>query len=559
MFKDLRARLIFILALVVVSVWLLAERGITLGLDLQGGTHLALEVQDESGALTIEQREDAIDRAMRVIRTRVDELGVAEPLIQKSGRERIVVELPGATQEEQQRAKDVIQRAAFLQFQIVQPATELTSVLSRIDRTVAAIADELAVTPADSAAPADPAATPGLGLFETAEDSAAVDSAGVVAAADSAGAVADSAGSDTAGTAIASQQPPTDQPISSRLAPGGAGGEGIFLVLNEDVPFVEAALSRPEVQQVLPRGTELHWGVDADAELTGFQYLYLLDEEPLITGEYLTDAQAQRDMQLGQPIVLFEFNRRGGRIFERGTGQNVGNLMAIVLDDRVFSAPIIQSQISNRGQIEMAGSAIEAASDLALVLRAGALPAPIGIVEERSIGPSLGQDSIERGQLAGIIGLVFVVAIMLFYYKVSGAIAVGALTLYLLFVLAGLAGVNATLTLPGIAGLILSIGMAVDANVLIFERIREELAAGRTPRIAVNEGFSNALSAIVDAQLTTLLTAFVLFQFGTGPVQGFAVTLAIGIVASMFSAIFITRTFFMIYLDRRVATESVSI
>jgi len=299
--------------------------------------------------------------------------------------------------------------------------------------------------------------------------------------------------------------------------------------------------------------------VDRVAEATGFRTLYLLEQRPLITGEFLVDAQALRDPQMGQPLVTFEFNRRGGRVFERGTGENVGNLMAIVLDERVFSAPVIRSQIGNRGQIEMGGGSIEDARDLALVLRAGALPAPIEIVEERSIGPSLGQDSVDRGRLAGLIGLSLVILIMLFYYRVSGGIAVAALSLYLLFVLAGLAGINATLTLPGIAGLILSIGMAVDANVLIFERIREELANGRPARIAVSEGFGNALSAIVDAQLTTLLTAFVLFQFGTGPVRGFAVTLAIGIIASMFTAIFVTRTFFMLYLERRGATESVSI
>ncbi|MQA92062.1 MAG: protein translocase subunit SecD [Gemmatimonas sp.] len=576
MFKDLRARVLLIVALALVSVWVLYDRGITLGLDLQGGTHLALEVRDEANALTAEQREDAIDRALRVIRTRVDELGVAEPGIQKSGRDRIVVELPGATREEQQRAKDVISRSAFLQFQIVQPATELTSVLPRIDRAVAAVADELEVAPTASDTTVEgEAGAPGLGLFETVDsaavDSAAVDSAAVDSAAvDSAAvdsAAFDSAAVDSVGAVATADSVPPDtaagaegeQLFSARLAPGGAGGEGVFLVLNEDVPFLESALARPEVQQTMPRGVELRWGLDSDSETTGVRSLYLLDEEPLITGEYLTDAQAQRDLQLGQPIVLFEFNRRGGRIFERGTGANVGNLMAIVLDEQVFSAPIIQSQIGTRGQIEMAGSGIEAASDLALVLRAGALPAPIDIVEERSVGPSLGQDSIDSGQLAGIIGLALVVVIMIGYYRVSGAMAVVALALYVLFVMAGLAGINAALTLPGIAGLILSIGMAVDANVLIFERIREELAVGRSPRIAVNEGFANALSAIVDAQLTTLLTAFVLFEFGTGAVRGFAVTLAIGIVASMFSAIFVTRTFFMLYLERRVATDGVSI
>jgi preprotein translocase subunit SecD len=553
MLNDLRVRVAVILGLVLVSVWLIYDRGITLGLDLQGGTHLALEIRDPANALTMEQREDAIDRALRVIRTRVDELGVAEPGIQKAGRDRIVVELPGATREQQQRAKDVIQRSAFLQFQIVRPATELANALPRIDRAVSTAGIDVA-TPEAAVPTQEPTAAPGLGLFDTPTDTAAV-----VAGTEPGDAEAAPAEAAAEPAAPQTAQQPTGQPFSGRLLPAGAGTEGIFVVANEDVPFVERALALPEVQQAMPRNAAFHWGVDATRGAIGYQTLYLLDSNALITGEELVDAQAQRDPTMGQPIVLFEFSRRGGRIFERATGQNVGNLMAIVLDDRVFSAPVIRSQIGSRGQIEMGGGNIEEARDLALVLRAGALPAPIEIVEERSVGPSLGQDSIERGQFAGMIGLSMVVLIMLLYYRVSGAMAVVALGLYVLFVMAGLAGINATLTLPGIAGLILSIGMAVDANVLIFERIREELAAGRGARMAINDGFGNALSAIVDAQLTTLLTAFVLFQFGTGPVRGFAVTLAIGIVASMFTAIFITRTFFMLYLQRPGAAETVSI
>jgi protein-export membrane protein SecD len=552
MFNDLRVRVLVVLGLVLLSGWILYDRGITLGLDLQGGTYLALEIRDPANALTAEQREDAIDRSLRVIRTRVDELGVAEPGIQKAGRDRIVVELPGATREEQQRAKDVIQRSAFLQFQIVRPASDLVGALGRIDRAAATAGAGIEATVRET--PGAPA-TPGLDLFDTPTDpDTAVDTdTAVVAPVDP-----DAADTDTL-AAVAATQEPGGQPFSSRLSPGAAGAEGIFLVAAEDVAVIDAYLALPEVQQVLPRGTELRWGLDPEAELAGFRRLYLLEDRAMITGEYLEDAQAQRDPQLGQPLVLFQFNRQGGRIFERGTGQNIGNLMAIVLDDRVVSAPVIRGQIGTRGQIELGGSGIEEARDLALVLRAGALPAPIEIVEERSVGPSLGQDSIDRGRVAGMIGLSIVVLIMLGYYRFSGAMAVVALSMYVLFVLAGLAGIGATLTLPGIAGLILSIGMAVDANVLIFERIREELADGRSPRMAVNEGFANALSAIVDAQITTLLTAFVLFQFGTGPVRGFAVTLAIGIIASMFTAIFVTRTFFLLYLDRHAAAEGVSI
>lgn len=551
MFNDLRVRLLVIAGLLLLSAWTLYDRGITLGLDLRGGTYLALEIQDPQNALTAEQRADAIDRAQRVIRTRVDELGVAEPTIEKAGSERIVVQLPGASQDDQQRAREVLQRAAFLQFQIVRPAADLINVLGRIDRAVAAAGLESSGQTAEQSG----TGAPGLNLFETQDT--ATDTVAPADADTAAAAAGDTDQADVAATAATAGS--DSQPFSSRLAPGSAGAEGIFIVAGSDVDFIDRALALPEVQAALPRGSVLRWGTDPSGGAQGFRYLYLLESNPLITGERLQDAQAQRDLNIGYPIVTFEFDRQGGRIFERGTGQNVGNLMAIVLDEEVVSAPVIRSQIGARGQIELQGSSLQEAGDLALVLRAGALPAPIEIVEERTVGPSLGQDSIDRGTVAGIIGLILVVVIMVGYYRFSGVMAVLALVIYSTLVLAGLSSLGASLTLPGIAGFILSIGMAVDANVLIFERIREEIEVGRSPRMAVSEGFGNALSAIVDAQLTTLLTALVLYQFGTGPVRGFAVTLALGLVASMFTAIFVTRTLYMIYLDRRAAVEGISI
>ena len=224
-----------------------------------------------------------------------------------------------------------------------------------------------------------------------------------------------------------------------------------------------------------------------------------------------------------------------------------------------MSAPVVRDRIGSRGSIDLGSADMSEATDLALVLRAGALPAPLRIMEERQVGPSLGQDSIDQGQIAGIVGLIAVVGVMLFYYRVAGLLAILALGVYVLLVLGGLAIFNANLTLPGIAGLILSIGMAVDANVLIFERIREELAARRAPRTAVDEGFGNAISAIVDANITTLITGLILFQFGTGPVRGFAVALCIGIVASFFSALYVTRTLFMMYLSRKRGSDPISI
>ena len=310
----------------------------------------------------------------------------------------------------------------------------------------------------------------------------------------------------------------------------------------------------------MPRDVTLQWGMDPVA-LTGriYRQLYVLDEDAFINGQMLENAVSARDPKFNTPQVQFELSRRGGRRFAEVTGQSVGELLAIVLDGEVVSAPIIRDRIGARGQIELGGSTLQEASDLALVLRAGALPAPLRIMEERTVGPSLGQDSVDQGRVAGMIGIALVILVMCAYYRVAGILSVCALAVYVVLVLGGLAMFGATLTVPGIAGLILSIGMAVDANVLIFERIREELSAGRAVRTAVEDGFGNALSAIVDANLTTLITALILFQFGTGPVRGFAVTLSIGILASFFTALYVTRSFFFMYLTRKKATDPISI
>ena len=328
----------------------------------------------------------------------------------------------------------------------------------------------------------------------------------------------------------------------------------------EDVELMQMFLEMPEVRAVMPRDLSLQWGwVPVASGARTFQQLYVLEDEAFLTGDMLEDASAMRDQQFNQATVQFELSRVGGRRFSDLTGRSIGERIAIVLDREVVSAPVVQARIGARGQIELGGSSMEEANDLALVLRAGALPAPLRIIEERTVGASLGQDSIEQGMMAGIIGLLLVVAIMIVYYRVSGLLAVMALSVYVVLVLGGLAALNATLTLPGIAGLILSIGMAVDANVLIFERIREELAEGRALRTAVDEGFANALSAIVDANITTLITALILFQFGTGPVRGFAVTLSIGIIASFFTALYVTRTLFLVYLRGKTVGDTVSI
>jgi preprotein translocase subunit SecD len=280
----------------------------------------------------------------------------------------------------------------------------------------------------------------------------------------------------------------------------------------------------------------------------------------MLTGAELTNANATIDPTTNQAIVQFELSRRGGRTFQRETRQHINDYMAIMLDGRVHrQPPIIRGEIGRSGQIELGRAEIAEAQDLALVLRAGSLPAPLQVVDERNVGATLGADSIRQGRTAAIVASVMVVLIMLLYYRGAGILAVVALSFYVLFALGGLAALGATLTLPGLAGFVLSLGIAVDANVLIFERIREEFKLGKTPRVGVEAGFASAMPAIIDANVTTVTTAAFLFQFGTGPVKGFAVTLIVGIVASLITAVFVTKTLFLIWLQRRDPAKELSI
>jgi preprotein translocase subunit SecD len=285
---------------------------------------------------------------------------------------------------------------------------------------------------------------------------------------------------------------------------------------------------------------------------------FLLRKRTLLTGDRLISAQVRIDSRFNEPYVSIEFDSRGAQIFERITRNNVNKRLAIVLDDNVYSAPQIQERISG-GQAQITGSfSMEEARDLAIVLRAGSLPAPVSIIEKREVGPSLGRDSIEQGIRSILLGGALVLVFICLYYKLAGVAAMVALTLNIVLLMAALAAFRATLTLPGIAGIVLTIGMAIDANVLIFERIREEVRVGKTVRAAVGSGYSKAMISILDANLTTLLAAVFLFQFGTGPVKGFAVTLSIGILASLFTALVVSRFIFDYALStRRVQTLSI--
>ena len=500
---------------------------INLGLDLQGGIHLALEVDQSRGP--VPDAAEAIRRAERVVRTRIDQFGTTEPVVQVVGGNRLIVELPG--EKDPDRAKRVIQQTAFLEFRITDMQSKFRDAIPAIDRALRA---------AGVQAPGNAPVSAVSQLF----------------------------GADTAKQkqpgAKRKQQPDTaglnaPGPLSSLLYQGALPGE--YLVPVEQVPVAESLLARPEVQRLMPRGLELKWGTqDISRGARSFQSLYAVEDRPIITGDELEKATARRDQLTNQSVVDFVLSRRGGRTFERETGRHVNDYMAIILDGRVQGQPpIIKSQIGQRGQIELGAKALQEAQDLALVLRAGALPAPLTIVEERTIGPSLGRDSIADGVRAGIVGVALVVLIMVIYYRLSGALAVAALTFYVLLTLGGLAAFGFTLTLPGLAGLVLSVGIAVDANVLIFERIREELQHGKLIRTAVDEGFKHAMSAIIDSNVSTALTAAILYLVGTGPVQGFAITLIIGIIASMFTAVFLVRTFYMIWLQRRPDMATLSV
>jgi preprotein translocase subunit SecD len=541
--STIRSRIIAIIGLLIGSVLLLRPRNVTqrvpdqltgrmkdtsvrrvpinLGLDLQGGIHLALEVDQSKGPVA--DCADAILRAERVVRTRVDEFGTTEPVVQVVGNCRLIVELAG--EKDPTRAKQIVMQTAFLEFRITDMKSQFHDALPAIDA---------ALRGAGVKAPAGAPVSAVSQLFgpDTTKKGAAKDST-----------------------------PDANAPgaMSALLFQGQLPGE--FLVPEEQVARAESLLARPEVQAAIPRGLELRWGTAAEVRSArSYRPLYAVENRAIITGEELTKASARRDQLNNHSVVVFDLSRRGSRKFCEETGRHVHDYMAIILDGRVQGQPpIINDQICGTGQIDLQSKPLTEAQDLALVLRAGALPAPLQIVEERSIGPSLGSDSIHDGIRAGVVGVVLVILIMVIYYRLSGVLAVSALGLYVLMTLAGLSMFGFTLTLPGLAGLVLSVGIAVDANVLIFERIREELQHGKTVRLAVDEGFKHAMSAIIDSNVSTALTAFILYLVGTGPVQGFAITLIIGIAASMITAIFVVRTFYFIWLRRRPDMQTLSV
>ncbi len=492
------------------------NRGIALGLDLRGGIHLVFEVQGERAVeITVQRiaqrledilekrkieaevkaegetirispgepevreavldaypnlvelpssgeglgfrlseeearriRDNATDQALETIRNRVDQFGVAEPVIHRQAENEIVVQLPGY--KDPRRAVELIGKTAQLEFMLVDD----------------------------------------------------------------------------------------DSPIAAELPRRIRAGEEQALIerFKDRIPGDDVIL----FQRIVDRET---------GEVS--KRPFLLKKEVLLTGDLLSEARVAIDQRFNEPYVSLTFNSTGAKIFEEITGKYVQKRLAIVLDGNVYSAPVIRERIAG-GNAQITGAfSMQEAKDLAIVLRAGALPAPVKLLQNITVGPSLGRDSIEAGKKAGVIAVVLVVLFMVLYYRLSGLIADFAMVLNVILLLGAMAFLNATLTLPGIAGIILAVGMAVDSNVLMFERMREELRAGKTPRAAVDSGYDKALLTIVDSHVTTLITAAVLYQFGTGPIKGFAVTLGLGVAINLFTALIGTKTVFDIIHSRK--------
>lgn len=457
--------------------------------------------------------EDAVNRAVEIIRNRVDQYGVSEPSIQRQGSRRIIVELPGVAREEE--AKKLLQGTALLEFRIVREPDFTFPIMQKIDDVLAGkMLDTATVASEDKKTESTPTDTSVASNDTTKPEGE-----------------------------LSEEEFRKQHPFFSIALLDPQGRSADAYVKAEDRNKLEMILNRPDVQKVIPNNVEFKFQARPQKDGSGneFYIMYLVNKDPELTGGVITDATANIDPNTSAPIVTMTMNSEGATEWARITGANVNKRIAIMLDGGIFSAPVVKGKIpGGRSQIEGMADLNEAKL-LEIVLKAGALPAPVDIIEERSVGPSLGEDSINKGLLSVILGYAIVGFFMIIYYRKAGTIAAAALIFTILFILGVLAGFNATLTLPGIAGIILTIGMAVDANVLIFERIREEMATGKTIKASIDSGFSRAYSAIIDSNITTFFTGIILYQFGTGPIQGFALTLMIGIAASLFSALVITR------------------
>jgi len=569
MIKYSKWIMLFIIGLIVLSIWTVypPQEKIKLGLDLKGGTHLVLEA-DLTKLPPGESLEEVVTTAIETIRNRVDALGLKEPTITRQGKKRIIVDIAAHSldfkllSEEQNNIEEILKTGK------IPPDTEL---LYDEKGNPYLVEKEILLSGSrvkDARVEIGSNNKPYLLLF--------LDSEG----ADIFARLASKYGGRK--LAIIFDNVVKCTPIIKNRREERESPEDIFikvsspkenLIMEGDFTSQEAS----NLQSVLKSGTS---PVDIIKQMALLEFklvdekgdiskalkgeippqdqvlydlegrAYLLKKETLLTGKSITDVRVQIN-QWGQPYIALTLDKEGAKKFAEITGTHVGERLAIILDNVVKSAPVIKTRIPDGKAVIEGNFDIESANKLRIVLKSGALPVPFEIIQNTTVGPSLGRDSIQKGFFAGIIGLIVVIIFMGIYYKKAGIIADIALILNLLFLMAILVALKATLTLPGIAGIILTIGMSIDANVIIFERIREEIRAERAPRPAVDAGYNRALTTILDANITTLIVALVLFQFGTGPIKGFATTLSIGILASMFTAIIVTRVIFNLLLEKR--------
>jgi protein-export membrane protein SecD len=496
------------------------EKMLKLGLDLEGGMEVTLYVDLDE--LPSSEHEQAVKAAVEIIRNRIDQFGVAEPSIQRVGKEKIVIQLPGL--KDRDRAKDLIGKTAELKFQLVANPDEAQRVISHMDIWLSQNYHKFDFLRVLDFGHVDTR----MGILDNDEDDE-----------------------------FATREWHSD--IMSYLVSASMAG---FSVNFENIPVFRQLLNEPEVQNAMLAGFRIVPGKEVTGATRADLPVYVLYDKAELTGSYLTNAETRFSTQndftgANRPYVSLRFSREGARIFERVTAQHIRRQLAIVLDDVVYVAPTIQDRIRG-GEAQITGAfTLNECNDIVIVLKAGNLPAPVRIGEERTVGPTLGSDSIRKGTRAGIIGISLVLLFMVAYYKLAGLIADLALLLNTAFIFAALTFFEATLTLPGIAGIILGISMAVDANVLIYERIKDELKTGKSIRNAIDAGYKRATITILDANLTSLIICAVLYQFGSGPIRGFAITLAIGISASMFTAIVMTRAIFDTFITHKTTKLSI--
>ena len=461
----------------------------------------------------LQQEADAVSRAIEIIRNRVDQYGVSEPSIQKQGSRRIVIELPGIAREEE--AKRLLQGRALLEFKLVKDPDFTISIMKKIDEALAgkSIADSLTGKKDETASKKDT----------------------------------------TNQKKLSDEQFAKEHPffyVAHLVDPQGRIADAF--VKESDREKINLMLQNPEVKKIMPDNVEFIYEAKPEKSGDGVNYyrMYLVNKDPELTGGVITDAQANIDPSTSAPVVSMQMNSEGAREWARITGSNIGKRCAIVLDGGVYSAPVIQSKIPT-GSSQISGMPnLDEAKLLEIVLKAGALPAPVETLEQRTVGPSLGKDSINQGVSSSLIGFVLIGIFMVMYYKTGGSFSVVALSVTIINLLGILAGFGATLTLPGIGGIVLTMGMAVDANVIIFERIREEMALGKTLKASVDSGFKLSFAPIFDSHVTSFITGIILYQFGSGPVQGFALTLMIGLIVSLFSQLVIVRVIFDFLINK---------